>query len=544
MSGVFILTLATVIVKIIGLVYKIPMLRLVGSEGMGYFNSAYEIYTLFCVISTAGLPVAMSVMISSAEARGCGGVKKIFRVSFRTFLILGSVGTALMLLLASSFSEFIRSDNAYFCILAISPTVLFICLSSAYRGYFQGKGKMTPTAISQVIEAAGKLVLGIIFAISALRAGFDTEIVAAFAVLGLTLGTAISVLYLFLYKKFCDARQPKIQNDGNLRSGGIFVELMRTALPVTLSSAVISATKLIDMSMILIRLQSIGYDSVTANSVYGSYTTLALPLFSLAPAFITAVALPLVPSLSAFVASGEREEQSKMIRTALTVTVVLATPVSVGLALFSEKILSLMFPGELEAVATAAPLLCVLSVSVLLSCLITVTNAILQAYGHPSLPILSMAAGALIKIVLAYFLIGNPDVGIMGAPVSTFFCDLTITGINFYFVGRYAPRMPEVGALLVKPFICSALSVGGAYILLCVAEKYFGESKLSTLATIAVAAIAYFVFAFIFKALNEEDIEAVPGGDRLLRIYKKGVYKNGEENKRGKDKISDVKGDV
>ena len=164
-SGFFILTLSTVTVKIIGLIYKIPILGLLGSEGMGYFNSAYEIYALFCIISTAGLPVAMSVMISG---RGEASANVIFRVALRIFLLLGVVGCAIMLAFAAPFAYFLKNENAALCIFVIAPTVLFVCICGAYRGYFQGLGSMKQTAISQIIEACAKLILGLAFAYIAL----------------------------------------------------------------------------------------------------------------------------------------------------------------------------------------------------------------------------------------------------------------------------------------------------------------------------------------------------------------------------------------
>ena len=188
-SGVLLLTLSTILVKVIGLIYKIPMLTYLGSEGMGYFNSAYEIYALFCVISTAGLPVALSVLISAAVARGeHRSVKRIYRVALTVFLLVGILGTTVMLLFAKRFCEMIKSDNAYYCILSISPTVFFVCLSSALRGYFQGWQRMMPTALSQVIESAGKLFFGLLLAHFSLQRGYDTATTAAFAGVGTAAG--------------------------------------------------------------------------------------------------------------------------------------------------------------------------------------------------------------------------------------------------------------------------------------------------------------------------------------------------------------------
>ena len=165
LSGASVLTVSAVVVKIIGLLYRIPMLSHLGTEGMGYFNTAYELYALFCVISTAGLPVAMSVLISRMESDGqTGGARRVFGISLALFAGVGLCGALLLWGLADAFAGLLGSPASAACMRAISPTVLLICLSSAFRGYFQGKRRMLPTAISQVIEAAGKLLLGLTLA--------------------------------------------------------------------------------------------------------------------------------------------------------------------------------------------------------------------------------------------------------------------------------------------------------------------------------------------------------------------------------------------
>jgi len=209
LSGVGILTLSSLVVKVIGLFYRIPLLNYLGTEGMGYFNTAYELYALFCVISTAGLPVAMSVLIASFEAEGNShDAGRVFRVSLALFAGVGGVGTLLLWGLSSPFAALLGSPLSAACMRAISPTVLLICLSSAFRGFFQGKGRMLPTAISQVMEAAGKLLLGLAFAGFALSRGETLPVAAAYAVLGLTVGTALSVIYLLCHKTLTDRRAP------------------------------------------------------------------------------------------------------------------------------------------------------------------------------------------------------------------------------------------------------------------------------------------------------------------------------------------------
>ena len=198
-SGVLLLTLSTILVKFVGLFYKIPMLSYLGSEGMGYFHSAYEIYAIFCIIATAGLPVALSVLISAALAEGKEReVQRIWRVSLALFVIVGMVGSLLMWGFAKPICRWIKSEDAYGCMISIAPTLFFICISSALRGYFQGYQKMLPTAISQLLEALGKLVFGLLFAQIALKRGATVPQLAAAAGWGVTAGTVLSTLYLAL----------------------------------------------------------------------------------------------------------------------------------------------------------------------------------------------------------------------------------------------------------------------------------------------------------------------------------------------------------
>lgn len=502
LSGVMALSISTVAVKIIGLVYKIPMLRLLGSEGMGYFNSAYEIYALLCVISTAGLPVAASLMISRCNGRA-EAAERIFSVSLKLFLVLGIIGSAIMLALAYPFSTFLGSRKALCSILAIAPTLFFICAVSAYRGYFQGMSRMAPTAVSQIIEASGKLVFGILFAMLALQLGFGSEIVAAFAVFGLLLGSIVSALYLMLLKRRGTDKIRQIETE---RERGIVKELLRIAIPVTLSAAVISITKMVDMTMILRRLQSIGYNGEQAFSVYGSYTTLAVPLFALAPALISSVALPIVPRLSKAIAQNDTGVQADTVNDGLRLTCLISMPIGSGLAFFSKQILELIFKGQTEAVELCAPLLSMLGFSVTLSCLVTVGNAMLNAYGQPTVPLVSMTVGTLIKTVLAFVLIGNSRINIAGAPLSTLFCDLVINLINFKYICKYTPGNINVGKCLVRPFLASTSAVILSRMFYDLIKMRCESGSIATIASVFTSVIVYLILCILFHAVDKNDV--------------------------------------
>lgn len=478
LSGVSYLTVSALLVKVMGLLYRIPMLTYLGTEGMGYFNTAYELYALFCVISTAGLPVAMSVLISSCEAQGkLHSVKRIFRVACVTFVVIGLAGSLVLYGFSDALAGLLKNQGAAAGMRMIAPTVLLICLSSAFRGYFQGKRSMAPTAVSQVIEALGKLLLGVAFAAYAHGKGFDLPTVAAYAVLGLTVGTGVSVLYLFLQKIFTDAKHPLPQSVENhlIKDKREDLRLLRrlaaVAVPVTLGAGVMGVTKLVDVALILRRLQSFGTETAVAASMYGCYSTLAVPVFNILPSLTTSVSLSAVPALSSALGEGEqgREKAANIALSALRMTLLIAIPAALGLSVFSGDVLSLLFGHQPMAVAQAAPWLTCLALAVPASCLITVTGALLQAVGHPERPVISMLVGIVVKAVTAYLLIGYPQVGMMGAAISTLACDVSIVLTNLFFLAKLAPYLlptpKQAAELFLLPAALSVLSVGGVALL-------------------------------------------------------------------------------
>lgn len=522
LSGVLLLSFSTLLVKIIGLIYKIPMLAYLGSEGMGYFNSAYEIYALFCVIATAGLPVALSVLISGAIARGEGHrVRHIYRAATTVFVWIGVIGSLIMLVFARQFCAMIKSENAYACILSIAPTVLFVCISSALRGYFQGFQRMLPTAISQIIESIGKLAFGLLLAKWALNQGYSTATVSAFAGLGLSLGTAFSTVYLLLEKKRFGRRQEIVFSEYSGKYSEkyreIWKKLAKLAIPMTLGASLVSVTKLIDMTMILRRLQSIGYSELSANEAYGSYTTLALSVYGLLPALVNAVALPLVPMLSAAIASGDVEKQAQMVKTSYRLTATFAIPAALGVAAFSRPILSLLFGKDPYAVGLASPLLSYLGVSVFLSCMITATNSVLHAYQEVNRPIFSMLAGAVFKIVSAYFLIGIPQLGLAGAPISTFLCNAVVVLLNLHFSAKLC-RIDRLWEILFKPLLASVLSVGLALWCYWMLSARLESASVVILLALLVAVVAYLPLLVLFGVLGIQELRLLPFGDKICTI--------------------------
>ena len=323
------------------------------------------------------------------------------------------------------------------------------------------------------------------------------------------------------YKKIKDRRAVNIKTNYAHKENGDVGMLLKIALPITLSSAILSFCRIIDMALILRRLQETGISETEAGGIYGAYTTLAVPVFALVPALITPISLSLVPRLSSAIECGDKSSQAEVSDRAQRLTVLLTMPASMGIALYSTQILSLLFSGQEAAVSVAAPLLSVLGISVLFSGMITTTNAILQSYRQTVRPIVSMAIGSAVKIVAAYLLIGIPEIGVYGAPISTLLCNFTVTAINLIFLERRVPtgnKSSGVWQMLGRPFIASLCAIAVSYAVYLGMLRMTAEQSISFLIAFVFAIVAYAVFALLFGALKTEDMAEIPLLQKFIRI--------------------------
>lgn len=525
LSGVFLLTLSTMLVKATGLITKIPLLHLLGAEGMGYYNTAYEVYAFLFVLSTAGLPVALSILISERQEEH----RRLLRVAVRLFVFLGAVGFGVLGFFADAISALMGNPGARDCMRAVAPAVLFICLASAVRGYYQGLRDMKPTAVSQLLEALGKLIFGLCFAFLARRAGLALPQVAAAGAAGLSAGTLLSLLYL-LFRLSADAGRGTEEASRESRpTRGITARLLRIAIPITLSSGVITLTRLLDMVLILRRLQMCGYTETAVNTLYGAYSTLAVPLYSLLPTLIGSVALPLVPGIARAREVGDTAEEREVVSTSFRLTVLLGLPATLALSAFAPPILQLLFGGEAVAVAQAVPLLRVLGASVLSACLMTVTGSMLQAYHRARVPLFSMLAGSALKLGTAWFLLGLPQIGMLGAPISTFVCNTAVVLIDLAVLSRLIPQDGTAGGFCLRVLAASLLSVGGTLGVWMFAG-HFGELPRAVfLVSVALCVLLYLTLILRMGALRREDVVHLSHGERVWHLLcRLGLVRSGE----------------
>ena len=522
LGGTFVLMLSGIVVKVIGAFFSIPLANLYGADGNDIFISAYYVYSAMYVISSAGLPVAVSKMVSEARALGRSReVARIARVALWTFLLLGGVLSLAMVLLVDPICALIGSSCRY-AILTVAPTIFFTCVVSAVRGYYQGLSNMVPTAVSQVIEAMGKLLFGLGLAWYLMGAGYPLDIVVAGAIGGVTLGTVFSALYSVLYA--LRHRELLPDNGGACRTSGVILrELVQLAIPITVGASVFSVSSLIDTFMVKLRLQEgCLMTDAAAGYTYGAYG-FAVKLFNLPLTLVTAIGVSLIPAISGALALRQGDKTRSLTESAFRLTGLLAFPCAVGLSAIPEPILNLLFGSQPEACAVAAPLLRLIAPAVFLAGMVSVTNPVLQALGKVRLPVISMAAGALVKIICNYLLVGLPELGIHGAPISTCLCYLTILCINLWYIRRQQIAFSLVRSF-GKPLFCAAMMGLFVRLIFGPLENLLGSGRLmeavAVFLTVGLAAIFYLLLLGATRALPREDVLMLPKGEKLAKMLK------------------------
>ena len=524
LGGAAVLASAVAIVKLIGAFYKLPLNNILGDVGKTYFNTAYEIYSVLLTLSTAGLPLAISKLTSQAQAQGRENEKrKILRVSLGLFFVIGLAGSVFMFTCAAQLAEFQNNKSAFLPIRVLAPAVFCVCLLACIRGYTQGQGNMTPTAASQVLEALCKLGLGLPLAWYVLRVlGKDLEVGAAGAIFGVTAGTVFSLLFLIVY--LLRHRSTAASLDKPSSSAALVTAILAIGIPITLSGSAMSIITVVDTKIILGQLQAgLGLTEEAAAALKGQYSW-AMDMVNMVASFVYPVTTSLIPYAAAALTRKDYASAERTIETGFRLLALLALPAGIGLSVLSTPIMRLVLPAQREAAWHAGPHLQVLGIACIFICIMILTNAILQTYGKEKLPIFTVIAGGIVKVVMNYFLVGDPEINIHGAKYSTLCCYGVIVALNLFFVWKYSPRKPRYVAIFAKPLAASLAMglcakavyglVGGAL----KASTSFGGNALATLIAIAAAVIVYAALVIVLRILRAEDVEGIPHGKKIAKI--------------------------
>ena len=519
LGGAAVLTVAVVLVKLISACYKIPLGNILGDEGMGHFSAAYNIYSLLLTLSTAGLPLAISKLVAESRSQGrLNQSRRYFRVGLKLFVGLGVLGTAIMFFFAEPLSLALHDSLAYWSIRVLSISVLCVCVMSAIRGYTQGQNNMYPSAWSQVIEATGKLLIGLAAAYFLLNRGSGVEIGAAGAIFGVTAGTALSLLYLLLWL-MRHRRDDPVSGDRPESDNVLFRRILAVGIPITLGATGMSLLTLLDQAVILGRLQSaLGYAEKEAVALYGQYT-FGHTLFNLPSSFIPPITMSLIPSVSAAIVRRDHGQINRIISTSLRLIALFALPAGMGLSVLAGPILLLLYPAQPEAAAAAAYHLEMLGIASIFVCLMLLTNSILQAHGKERVPIVTMVIGGTVKVALNWFLVADPAIGIKAAPLSTLICYGLIALLNLMAVSRVVEQKPRYLPLFAKPLLCSVLMGAAAKGSYAVLLPRLGNS-VAVLGAILIAVAVYGLLVLLLRVITRDDLVLLPKGEKIANILR------------------------
>ncbi len=548
-GGAAVLALAMAIVKVIGAIYKLPLNQILGKDGFGYFNTAYDIYSILLMVSTTGLPVAMSRMISEAKTLGrTKQIRQIYRVSRMLFLALGTVGAAGMALLCRWLAGLMSSDQSWFAILCLSPAVLFVGVLSAERGFFQGQSNMVPTSVSQVMEAACKLVIGLslggVFMALQKKGGLVTALpdgsslpegspeaaalsnahakAAGLAILGVSMGTVVAAIYLIRRRQKAMMELQESCPDPTVYSTkSTMKKLLSIAVPITLGAAGLQIINTVDAAVYMAQLKGpAGLSKQAADDLKGIYN-FAQTIFNMPCAFIGPLAVSAIPALTEQLTLNRRRRANTIAESGIRVMALIAMPCSIGLAVLSEPIMQLLShypdPADIE---TGSILLRILAFCVFFNSFVLVMNAILQAHGYVYLPVINTVVGGIVKIIINFILVSNPKINIYGVPVGTVVCYMVIAMLNLTAIQRVLREPPRLMVNVIKPALAALVMGAAAFVLhrLCLAIHL--PLVVRTGVSILGAGVVYVVLVVAMKIITRADCSLLPKGDKIAKLLR------------------------
>lgn len=582
-GGAAILAVGILVVKLIGMFYKIPLVNIIGAQGNSDFSNAYNIYAVLLTISTAGLPVAVSKLVSEANALNRQNqVRSIFRTSMVLFLALGLLSFLLMYFRADWLAEMMHDTKAAAGIKALAPAVVCVGCLAAFRGYTQGHQDMVPTSVSQIIEAMCKLVVGLALAWWLIKAGQPDYIAAAGAITGVTVGTVVALAYMLIRYTLRRSREQRRAEDRPDSMGGIMADILRIAVPITLSASMVGIVTVIDSSLVQGQLQrallekpacwelyrdfidfaplQAALDSWKAalpegqgatialltqqaeqgaagaqqlrellesvsRTLYGNYSG-ALNIYNLPTSLMAAITASVIPAVSGALARRDRRGAGKITGSALRITALLAFPMGVGLFVMGTPIMQLLYPAL--SAQLAGPLLSTLGLATVFVCMMLVCNSVLQAHSFVNLPVLVMLLGGGLKIVTNYHVVVQPGIGIYGAPMGNILCFGLCLALDLVVIARVIPKRPAYLPIFVKPLLASLVMGGAAWAvngLLTRLLSHGGELSrmgcaLTVFLSIGVAMVVYMVLVVALRIISRDDLALMPKGDKIARLLR------------------------
>lgn len=522
LKGTLILTVSSIVVKVIGSLNWIILSRVLGGEGIGLYQMGFPIYLMAITLSSAGIPVAISIITAEKLAqKDFLGAKRVFNVSLRLLFVTGLVFASALFFGAHWLidNHWIRDSRAYYSIIALAPAVFFVTFLASFRGYLQGWQIMTPTAASEIVEQLMRVVTMIVFANMFMPHGL------AYAAGGASMGAGVGafcalLVLMWFYGRLKQKLKADLQQQNPLATResarAIISRLLRLALPVSMSSLMLPVVANLDLLIVPQRLEAAGFHISQATEFFGYLTGMAVPLINLATIFTAAMTISLVPAISESRALNDVFGIRAKTRTAFRVALIITCPCFVGMYFLAEKIAALIYnaPGAADAIQT-------MSVGILLLGLHQISTGILQGLGRTSIPVINMILAAAVKVFLSWTLTAIPTLGIKGAAMATVVDFGLAAVLNMIFIYKYTGFALSFSGVF-KPAVSAAAMGAAVYGVITLAVSW---GAWAILAAIAVAVPGYGGVLLAVGGMGKDDLESLPFiGHRLLAAGQKLGY--------------------
>ncbi|MBR5949267.1 MAG: polysaccharide biosynthesis protein [Clostridia bacterium] len=547
-QGAAILGIAGLIVKLLGAIFRIPLLNLIGTERMAYYQVAYPIYAGLLVISSAGLPTAISKLVSERLALGDPqGAKRVFSAALKLLVGIGIVTTILLFAFSGVIGNAVDRPIAKYSFVALSPALFFVSVMCAYRGYLQGMQRMTGTAISQIIEQLVKFILG--YALAAILFNKYPDRIEVPAI-GALAGVSISELAALIFIKFYFTFNLKRGNlpislrgtelmRGSEQTSSILKKLLVIAIPITIGASVMPLTALADSALILgiltdkfISVAGMTLEAAekSADLAFGLLTANINPLINMPAVLTLALSMSLVPAISQAVAKRDRRTVHNASATGLKLALFIGAPCAVGLFVLGGPIMeTLLYRGSLGASqelingvkiqTVARNIMRFASVGVLFLSIVQTLTGIIQGMGKPRIPVFFLAIGGAVKVISMIVLMKFTDMGILGAALSTVLCYAIAAIGDIFFVLHYTQMRISCADTFIKPLFSSVLMGVIVYFVYKLISG-MGYPSVGTVLAIGAGVVVYLGAMMLLRPFNANDLEFLPKANLFAKLFR------------------------
>ena len=523
-KGAAIIGAAGIGVKVLGAIFRIPLTNWMGSVGMSYYQIAYIIYSVLIVLSTAGFPVAISKLVSENIAKGqYQNSRKVLKTAIGIMAVLGGISAAICFFGAQAYADYVNNPPAAQAIRAIAPALLFVPILSSFRGFFQGRQNMNPTALSEIMEQLTRVIVGFALTLILLKKGLPQA--AAGASFGATAGSFVAMLFMVLVFVM---HKGVIEKE--IRAGREYIEdtiviikkILLIAVPIIIGAEIIPIMYSIDATVIMRRLNATGWSQEESKYLYGLMAGYCNSLANMPEFLIQAIAISIVPAISHARARDDKEDVKRGIVMGYKLTTLIAFPCMIGLMFLCKPIFQLLYPLKVDEAMDAIPTFIMMTFSIVTLALYETSTGVLQAIGKQMIPLRNVAICAVIKIALTFILVGIKSINVVGAAASSVIAYLIAFILNEMAVKKHTGTRVNIMSIYVKPLIASLVMGAFAY------GAYRGVAiiagmKLAAVIGILVGVFVYAIMVIVIRVAKPEDIAEMPKGEKLNSLIRKFV---------------------